>query len=54
MKLLKKYSYQKLATTNAFLAIGYLDILNHCANNTPLDLAKIQQKSRQYAKRQIT
>jgi tRNA A37 N6-isopentenylltransferase MiaA len=28
--------------------------LNHCANNTPLDLAKIQQKSRQYAKRQIT
>jgi tRNA dimethylallyltransferase len=45
-------SYERL---NAFKAIGYLDIAHGI--NTPalgIDIDKIKQKTRQYAKRQLT
>jgi tRNA dimethylallyltransferase len=39
---------------NAFKAIGYPEILNSIINNTNVDIDKIKQKTRQYAKRQLT
>jgi tRNA A37 N6-isopentenylltransferase MiaA len=45
-------TYAKL---NAFKAIGYLGIANGIVNPTlGIDIAKIKQQTRQYAKRQLT
>jgi tRNA A37 N6-isopentenylltransferase MiaA len=35
-------------------AIGYQEIINHLLNNTPLNIDKIKQDTRHYAKRQLT
>ncbi len=53
-KLLAKYGYDYLISSNAFKAIGYCDILNHIVKKQDLDLDKIKQNIRHYAKRQIT
>jgi tRNA dimethylallyltransferase len=39
---------------NAFKAIGYSDILNSIVTNKNIDIEKIKQKTRQYAKRQLS
>lgn len=43
-----------LSSLNAFKAIGYLQIYNSILDKSKLDLDLIKQKSRRYAKRQIT
>jgi tRNA A37 N6-isopentenylltransferase MiaA len=40
---------------NASKAIGYQEIITHIQNQkSPLDINKIKQRTRQYAKRQLT
>jgi tRNA A37 N6-isopentenylltransferase MiaA len=39
---------------NAIRAIGYLEIIDAINNNKEIDFDFIKQKTRQYAKRQIT
>lgn len=39
---------------NALKAIGYKEVYESIVNNTDIDIAKIQQKTRNYAKRQLT
>lgn len=39
---------------NALKAIGYKEVYESIINNTDIDIAKIQQKTRNYAKRQLT
>lgn len=43
-----------ISQLNAFKAIGYEYILRAIKNNQPVDIAKIQQDTRRYAKRQLT
>jgi tRNA A37 N6-isopentenylltransferase MiaA len=35
-------------------AIGYLEIVKHLQTNKPIDIDKIKQRTRNYAKRQLT
>jgi tRNA dimethylallyltransferase len=49
--------YQKdndVGKLNAFKAIGYLDILQSLITKTDINVDLIKQKTRQYAKRQLT
>lgn len=50
--LMDKYPNYK--TLNGFKAIGYLDIANAISTNSSIDVNKIKQKTRNYAKRQLT
>lgn len=46
--------YKDINKLNAFKAIGYLYIYDAIINNTKVDVDKIKQHTRQYAKRQLT
>ncbi|GMO13853.1 MAG: tRNA (adenosine(37)-N6)-dimethylallyltransferase MiaA [Mycoplasmoidaceae bacterium] len=51
----KLYRHDKsISRLNAFKAIGYLDILDSILINKKIDVDKIKQKTKQYAKRQLT
>jgi tRNA dimethylallyltransferase len=51
-ELIKQYKY--INNLNALKAIGYQDIYHALINNTKVDIDKINQRTRQYAKRQLT
>lgn len=51
--LLKKYK-NDFIKTNALKAIGYSCVYDSIINNSEIDINKIQQNTRRYAKRQIT
>lgn len=46
--------YKDINNLNALKAIGYQDIYHALINNTKVDIDKIKQRTRQYAKRQLT
>ncbi|GHU30460.1 hypothetical protein FACS1894166_00140 [Bacilli bacterium] len=47
-------SLPNITQLNALKAIGYVQILNSLINHTPINIDEIKQKTRNYAKRQIT
>jgi tRNA dimethylallyltransferase len=51
-QLIQKYKH--LDKLNSFKAIGYQEIYHALNNNTKIDIDKIKQRTRQYAKRQLT
>lgn len=48
------HQYTNINKLNAFKAIGYQEIYHALINNTKVDIEKIKQRTRQYAKRQLT